>query len=146
MLKESQSHTPRRGTPIHIASGGDFSKRTNATPVVISRCTLRLRSDAHISECEKALIQFERILRQRSDDEIAYEWANVCRDGLVISFDIYWYNERFFLERKEAYRTGAHPFVFQRFGAVADDFCITHELAPVATLCVVGAPVTKAVS
>ena len=116
-----------RNIPVLILKGGDFADRTSARPCVISRCELRLKSEEMITECEKSFIQFEEILRRRLDSEIKYEWANVYRAGLVVTFDVNWYDRRFFEERKDAYKVGPHPFAFQRFGAVAEDFEIHHE-------------------
>jgi hypothetical protein len=113
-----------------IVSGYDFGTRNSRKPVVVSKCSFVLKSTDYIPACEEALIQFERILRERPDNEIKYEWANVCRCHLTITFDVYWYDKEFFEKRKNAYRVGPHAFAFQRFGATADDFLIVHELRP----------------
>ena len=111
-----------------IVLGNDYGRRHFAKPVVVSRCAFDLKSSEHIDACEKAFIQFERILRERTDDEVKYEWANVYRCGLTVTFDVHWYDYKFFENRKNAYRVGPHAFAFQRFGAVADDFKIVHEV------------------
>jgi hypothetical protein len=110
-----------------IVLGADFALRTGARPVVVSHCTLKLRSREHIPACEEALIQFEGMLRRRPDGEIEYEWANVYRRGLTVTFEVRWYSLDFFRERKDAYRFGPHPFVFHRFGAIPDDLHIVHR-------------------
>jgi hypothetical protein len=110
-----------------IVLGADFAIRTGAKPVVVSHCTLKLRSSECIAACEEALIQFEGMLRRRPDGEIEYEWANVYRRGLTVTFEVRWYSLDFFRERKDAYRFGPHPFVFRRFGATPDDFHLVHR-------------------
>jgi hypothetical protein len=110
-----------------IVTGGDFAERTGATPVMVSHCILTLRLPKYIAECERAFLQFERLLRNRRDEDIKYEWINVFRHGLKVYFEINWYDYGFFQDRKEAYRVGPHPFVFQRFGAVDEDFQIDHR-------------------
>lgn len=113
---------------VLIVSGNDYGKRNSISPIVISKCKFELKSPEFIGACEKAFIQFERILRDRPDEEIKYEWANVYRNNLMVTFDVFWYDKRFFENRKEAYRVGPHAFAFQRFGAVVDDFQIVHYI------------------
>jgi hypothetical protein len=112
---------------ILIVAGGDYAARTGRQPTVISRCKFTLRGAEYIDACHVAFVQFERILRKRDDAEIRYEWSNVCRTGLVVEFDINWYDLWFFEQRRNAYRVGPHPFAFGRFGATPDDFELKHE-------------------
>jgi hypothetical protein len=102
--------------------------RTGAPLAAVSKCSVLLRSPDFVEPCEKALIQFEKILRERPDREIKYEWANVYRRGLKVTFEVNWYDVQFFEDRKNAYRVGPHAFAFQRFGAVADDFTLRHKV------------------
>lgn len=111
-----------------VVRGGDFRARTGARVVALSHCSLRLQSELCVEPCERAFVQFEGILRERADPEIKYEWENVYRDGLNITFTVNWYDSHFFQDRKNAYRVGPHAFVFQRFGAVAGDFEIRHQV------------------
>lgn len=110
-----------------IVRGGDFRRRTGVSVIVVTRCSLQLRSSAYVDSCEQAFIQFEKILRDRKDHEIKYEWENVYRQGLRVTFNVNWYDKVFFEDRKNAYLVGPHAFVFQRFGAVANDFKIRHQ-------------------
>jgi hypothetical protein len=112
---------------ILIVDGGDFAKRLNVKPQVITHCTFELKSYEYVGECDRLLIQFEQILRRRPDDEIFYEWASVTRSGLVVTLKLNWYDRSLFEDRKEAYRFGAHPFAFQRLGISADDLVLKHE-------------------
>lgn len=112
--------------PQLVCKGYDFGLRNGIEPLAISKCEITLRSSELADECEKALLQFERILRKRPEEGIKYEWANICRSGVSFSFDIYWYDLRFFEQRKVAYRVGPHALAFQRFGATPDDFNVTH--------------------
>lgn len=112
-----------------IVAGGDFRARTGAKLVAVTKCSLKLRSVEFIEACETAFIEFEQILREREDNEIKYEWENIYRKGLLLTFDVNWYDIEFFQDRKNAYRVGPHAFVFQRFGAVADDFVLRHHLS-----------------
>ena len=109
--------------------GGHFARRTGAVPVIVSHCFLRLGTDADVERCRKALIEFDRVLRRRPDSDVRYEWANVKLSNRRLSMDIYWYNSDFFERRKAAYRVGAHPLAFQRFGAGVDEFEIEHVRA-----------------
>lgn len=74
------------------------------------------------------MLQFQEVLQRRADAEIFYEWANAKSTGLTVTFDIYWYDLRYFEKRKNAFRVGAHPLVFQRFGLRPQDFLVRHEL------------------
>jgi hypothetical protein len=111
-----------------IVRGGDFRRRTGASIVVVTRCILQLRSTTFVDPCEKAFIQFEKILRDRKDHEIKYEWENIYRQGIRVTFNVNWYDQIFFEDRKNAYLVGPHAFAFQRFGAVADDFKVRHQV------------------
>lgn len=113
-----------------VVLGGDFRLRTGATLVAVSKCALLLKSTNFIEPCERAFIEFEEILRERPDEEIKYEWENVYRRDLRVTFDVNWYDREFFEDRKNAYRVGPHAFAFQRFGAVADDFVLRHRTLP----------------
>jgi hypothetical protein len=97
--------------------------------VAVTKCNLKLRSIKFIAACETAFVEFEQILRERPDSEIKYEWGNVYRRDLLVTFDVNWYDIEFFQDRKNAYRVGPHAFVFQRFGAVADDFVLRHHVS-----------------
>lgn len=112
-----------------VVAGGDFRLRTGAKLVAVSKCSLKLRSIEFIEACETAFIEFEEILREREDSEIKYEWENIYRRSLLVTFDVNWYDIEFFRDRKNAYRVGPHAFVFQRFGAVADDFLLRHHVS-----------------
>lgn len=112
-----------------VVAGADYATRKSIAPVAVSHCKFELKHPRQISPCEKAFVQFERILRQRPDAEVKYEWANVFRQGLTVTFDVNWYDMRFFEDRKNAYLVGPHAFAFQRFGAVAEDFEIIHEIS-----------------
>ena len=124
---KSDRPTAANQSPILILRGGDFSSRTGAKPVVVSHCSLRLKSPRLVANCEAALMQFERLLRERPDNEIKYEWANMCKHNKTVTFDVLWYEIEFFEDRKAAYLFGAHPFVFQRFGADPEELEIVHE-------------------
>ena len=113
---------------ILIIKGGDFRARTGASLVAISKCSLNLRSENFIEKCEQAFVEFEEILSQRNDDDIKYEWEDVYRKGLLITFNVNWYNLEFFYDRKNAYKYGPHAFAFQRFGATAKDFKLRHKV------------------
>lgn len=113
-----------------IERGGSFGERTRTNPVAISRCSVEVADDEAAERCVTALIQFERYLRKRPDDAKFYEWANIRRKGHRFDFDIYWYDRRFFEERKEAYKVGAHALAFQRFGTTPSDFSVRHQSVP----------------
>lgn len=108
--------------------GGEFGRRTSTEAVAISKCTLRLRDVSQITECERALIQFAGILSRRAEHETLYEWSNVRRKGLMVEFDILWYDLLFFEARKDAYRVGPHRLAFLRFGATVDDLVVQHKI------------------
>lgn len=111
-----------------IVAGGDFRRRTGSELVAVTKCALLLRDARYIEPCERAFVEFEEILRERTDDEIKYEWKNVYRRALRVSFDVNWYDLDFFEDRKGAYRVGPHAPAFQRFGAVPDDFDLRHHV------------------
>jgi hypothetical protein len=113
---------------VLIEAGGHFRKRTASRIVAISKCSLLLRAERFVVPCEEALVQFERILRRRHDKEVMYEWANIRRCGLRVTFEVNWYDLQFFHARKAAYRVGPHALAFQRFGATHDDFRIVHRV------------------
>jgi len=113
-----------------IERGGSFGARTRTNPVAISRCSVEVADHEAAERCVTALIQFERYLRKRPDDATFYEWANIRRRGNRFDFDIYWYDRRFFEERKEAYKVGAHALAFQRFGTTPSDFSVQHQSVP----------------
>lgn len=110
-----------------IVRGGDFRARTSARVVAVSRCDFTLRARKYIEPCERAFVEFEEILRSRDDRDIKYEWENVVREGLHVTFDVNWFDLEFFQDRKLAYRVGPHPLALQRFGAVPDDLVVRHR-------------------
>ena len=111
-----------------IVRGGDFRHRTSAELVAVSKCSFDLRSLKFVEPCERAFVEFEEILRSRPDSEIKYEWENVYRHGLRVTFDVNWYDLEFFEDRRMAYRVGPHPLALQRFGAVPDDLAVRHRI------------------
>lgn len=118
---------PPRSKVKLLFLGGEFGRRTCKNVVAISTCRLRLRSASQIAECEGALLQFADILSRRANHEVLYEWSNVRRKGLIVDFDILWYDLEFFEARKDAYKVGPHRLAFLRFGANVDDLTVHHK-------------------
>lgn len=112
---------------VELLEAGRYSgRRSGRSPVALSRCTFQVDSIEKVRPCIDALIQFERHLRKRSDEDTLYEWASIIRRGLAFELYIHWYSLEFFLDRRDAYMTGPHPFAFERFGCRPSDFEVSH--------------------
>lgn len=120
----SNSSTSAGGKLIEI--GGHFGRATGMEPVALSKCSFVVPDEIRAEHCISALLQFEKHLRKRDVGSTRYEWANIVRKGLQFELDIFWYDQDYYADRRQAFLVGAHPLALERFGCRPSDLAVVH--------------------
>lgn len=72
---------------------------------------------------------FSSVLRVRNPSDVFYGWDVVyfSRESRTVAFDILWYDESYFLKRKNAYKSFLHERLFTNFGITPNELKVEHS-------------------
>ena len=103
-------------------------QRPDKTIVARTKCEITFDDEQNLLTCVQALKESDEQMKQRPDSQVLYNWDKVFREGMSIIFGVVWYDRDFFEKRKDAYTSGQHASIFDRFDVKAENFKIEHEV------------------
>jgi hypothetical protein len=96
--------------------------------VARTRCEITFDNEEDLQKCADALRASDEELKKRPESLKLWEWDATYREGMTIYFGVNWYDQAFFQQRKEAFRTPRHAEIYKSFNATPDRFKVVHEV------------------
>ncbi|MFJ3875921.1 hypothetical protein ACIPW5_00520 [Streptomyces sp. NPDC090077] len=104
-------------------------RRAGRTVVAQSHCEIDLGSDAALERCVQALRASDERLAELSDGPYDWQRTWVERNGQAggkVVFDVAWYDEEFFQEKKDTFLAPEHLAMYANIGAEEGAVRVTH--------------------
>ncbi|MFF5705244.1 hypothetical protein ACFY7H_22495 [Streptomyces sp. NPDC012794] len=127
------SSTILPGTPVtrELVLLGDSApgRRGERTIVAQSHCEIDLASDEALERCVQALRASDERLAEQADGPYDWQRTWVERNGQAggkVIFDVAWYDEEFFQEKKDTFLAPEHLAMYAHIGAGEGAVRVTH--------------------
>jgi len=119
----------RSGSREIIQYGTEAGRGLNKPVLFTSHVEFSLKDDVSLDYCIENLRDFASILRCRPESEVKYGWGIIYlqREPRTISFDLYWYDEQFYLKRSRAYQSRMHSELLRRYGLSTSDLHVSYS-------------------
>ncbi|GAB0152009.1 hypothetical protein [Marinobacterium sp. BA1] len=109
-----------------IYTGEEFRRPKDLQRVAITRVEITFSSEKNFEKFFSFLKESDDRLSKVPDSEVMYDWQSPIKNGLTIRFGVAWYDQDFYIEKKEAYLDKMHENLFKQFGAKVDDIRVEH--------------------
>ena len=111
-----------------VSPGAELERRDarGKKVVALSKVDINLTNDEDVKTCIAHLEESDRRFAMIPSNE--WDWQRAMFKGLVVRFNVEWYNVDFFKEKKMAYLDADHSKMYKHFGATIDGIKVEHFL------------------
>lgn len=94
----------------------------------ITKVSLQFREEKHLYNCVSVLQWSGDMFKTRPKQLHNWSRGAVYREGLRLSFTVYWYKKTIFIKRKDAFMNDKHTNYYDAFDAKPQDLIIEHQI------------------
>jgi hypothetical protein len=109
---------------IVVSPGQALENPLGRKPVAITKVSIQIPDPDNLKKCVAMLQASDIALSLKPDSAYVWEMVTVVND--TVHFGVAWYDEQFFLEKKQVYTDVNHFRMFEQFGVTPADFNVQH--------------------
>lgn len=108
---------------------GDSRTTDQQKVVATTHGHIQFQSEKDKQDCLDAMLITWRNPSGKTARANLYQWGGVLDHGEAISFDLFWLDEEFFENNKEAHSNQLHERLLSRFAIKPNGYKVEHKLA-----------------
>ena len=109
-----------------ILPGEEVRRSKELKRIAITRAEITFNSEDNLNNFFEIIKESDARLSRIPDDQVMYDWQMVYRNDLTVRFGVAWYDENYYLEKKDVWRESMHFQVSSKFEISPESVRIEH--------------------